>query len=276
MHAVGKVHGRGALGQFHNRRLGREHVNAIVKYWRGFCRSTRRGGRRPVRRAAGQLALPGQQLAQHRNLGVISAAGRHPGVALGARLFVGPVRGHAVLGMLVHGLGADLHLDGLALGVAHHRVQRLVAIAFGLGDVVVKLFRDRRKLAVHQAQGRVASVHAGHDHPQRADVKHLGKVQRLAAHFFDNAVDVLGAPLHLRVQALGAQVALELLAHLFDGGLALGALLVQPLGDLAVGIGLQKTKGQVFQLPLHFPNAQAVGQGRKHLQRLGGQARRQW
>ena len=87
---------------------------------------------------------------------------------------------------------------------------------------------------------------------------------------------MFGSALHLRVQALGLQVALQLLAHLFDGGLALGALLVQPLGDLAVGFGLQKAKGQVFKLPLHFPNAQAVGQGRKHLQRLGGQARRQW
>ena len=86
---------------------------------------------------------------------------------------------------------------------------------------------------------------------------------------------MFGSALHLRVQTLGAQVVLKLLAHLFDGGLALGALLVQPLGDLAVGFGLQKAKGQVFKLPLHFPNAQAVGQGRKYLQRLGGQARRQ-
>ena len=151
VHAVGKVHGRCALGQLHNRRLGREHVNAVVKHRRSFCRCTGRGGRSAVRRAGRQLALPSQQLAQHRNLGVISAAGRHPSVALGARLFVSPVRGHAVLRMLVHGLGADLHLNGLALGVAHHGVQRLVAIAFGAGDVVVKFFGDGCKLAVHQA-----------------------------------------------------------------------------------------------------------------------------
>ena len=273
MHAVGKVHRRGALGQLHNGGLGREHINAVVKHRGGFAAAGL--GQVTPGRAAGEFSLPGQELAQHRNLGVIGTAGRHPGVAFGASFFVGPVGRHAVLGMLVHGLGADLHFDGLALGVAHHGVQGLVAVAFGLGDVIVKLFGHGHKLAVHPAQSGIASVHRGHDDTQGAYVKHLVKAQRLAAHFFDDAVDVFGATLHLRIQPLGAQITLQSLAHCFDRRLALGPLLVQPLGHLAVGLGLQKAKRQVLNLPLHFPNTQAVGQRRKHLQGLGGQARRQ-
>jgi hypothetical protein len=41
------------------------------------------------------------------------------------------VRRHAVLGMVVHGLGADLHLDRLLTAIAHDGVQRLVAIGLG-------------------------------------------------------------------------------------------------------------------------------------------------
>jgi hypothetical protein len=98
--------------------IGRQHVDAVVK-------------QALVLHRTGQVALPGQQLAQHRDLGVVFARGGHARVALGAGLLVGPVRRHAVLGMVVHGLGADLDFDRLAGRVAHHGVQRLVAVGLG-------------------------------------------------------------------------------------------------------------------------------------------------
>jgi hypothetical protein len=94
VHGVGKVHRRGARGQLDHRGLGRQHVDAVVQ--------------QAVLGGAGEVALPGQQLAQHGDLGVVLAGGADAGVALGAGLLVGPVRGHAVLGVLVHGAGADL------------------------------------------------------------------------------------------------------------------------------------------------------------------------
>ena len=56
-----------------------------------------------------------------------------------------------MLGMLVHGLGADLDLPGTALGIAHHGVQRLVAVGLGLGDVVVELPETGLKCELTQA-----------------------------------------------------------------------------------------------------------------------------
>ena len=120
------------------------------------------------------------------------------------------MRGHAVFSVLVHGLGADLHFNRPARRVAHHGVQGLVAVGFGLGDVVVKLLGDRAEARVHPAQRGIAGRHVGDDDAQRADVIDPLKAQTLAAHFFDDAVDVFGPPLDLRPDALPGQLGCQL------------------------------------------------------------------
>ena len=257
VHRVGKVHPGAPHRQLHHRGFGREHINAVVL----------QGDSARVRVArAGHLALPGQQLAHQRNLVAGDLGSGHTRIAPAARFLVSPMRGHAQLGMRMHGLGANLHLNGPPLGVAHHRVQRLVAVAFGPGDVIVKLLDQRGEAAVHPAQGGVAIGHAVHHHPHRADVKHLVKGQRFAAHFFDNAVDVFGPPVYLGGDVLAQQLALQALHPFGHEDFSLGALFVQHGRHLAVGAGLQKAKRQILQLPLDLPNTQAIGQGRKHLQ----------
>ena len=259
---VGKVHGRGAAGQVNQARVRRENVDAVVK--QGLrCRGVRK------------VMLPGQQLAQHGNLGVIGAGGAHARVAFHARFLVGPVRGHAVFGVLVHGARADLHFPGLAVRVAHHRVQRLVAIDFGLGDVVVKLARHGRVVLVHPSQRGIAVLHRGHDHAQRAHVVDVGEIQLLAAHLAHDAVDVLGSPGHLGIHAQRAQRFFNKGAALFQRGFALGAALFQHVGNVPVHLRLLRAKDQVFHFPLDLPDAQPVGQRRENLVRLAQQRRRQ-
>ena len=181
-----------------------------------------------------------------------------------------------MFGVLVHGLGADLHLNRPARRVAHHGVQRLVAIGFGLGDVVVKLLGDRAEARVHPAQRRVAGRHIGNDDAQRADVIDPLKAQALAAHFFNNAVNVFRPPLHLRCNALPGQLGRQLCAQCLYRRFTFGTLLIQLLGHIVVGLRLQKTEGQVLHGPLHLPNPQPVGQRGKHIQRLLRQAGRHW
>ena len=119
---------------------------------------------------------------------------------------------------------------------------------------------------MHPAQGGVAVLHGGHHHAQGAQVQHLVKVQRLTPHLFDDAVDVLGPALHGGADAAAAQFRLQPLAQLLHVHLALAALFIEKASHFLVGVRLQKTEGQVLQLPLHLPDAQAVGQRRKHLQ----------
>ena len=196
VHAISKIHRRGTLGQLDDGRVRRQHVDAVFeKALSGF---------------AGQVALPGQQLAQHRYLGVVLTAGRDTGIPLGAGLLVGPVCGNTMLGMVVHRLGADLDLDRLRRDIAHDGVQRLVAVGLGPRYIVVELVGYRRKAAVHQAQGLVTVGHRGDDDAQGTDVVDLPETERFATHLLDDAVDVLGAPLHCGRDTLDRQCRMQL------------------------------------------------------------------
>ena len=115
-----------------------------------------------------------------------------------------------------------------------------------------------------------------HHDPQRADVIHLLEPERLAAHLFDNAVDVFRPPLHRAGDALPHQRAFDVFAQLLHIQLPLGAFFIQQLRNLPVHLGLQETKGQVFHLPFDLPNAQPVGQGREYLQRFARHSFRRW
>jgi len=126
-------------------------------------------------------------------------------------------------------------------------------------------------MRVDPAQCGIAIRHAGYHHTQGPDIEDLVKAQRFAAHLFDDAVNVLGTPLHLRLDALRFQILREFVAQTLHVLLALSALLIQQAGDLAVSVRLQKPKGQVLHLPFDLPNAEAVGQGGEHMQRLVGQ-----
>ena len=71
--------------------------------------------------------------------------GRQPSVErlLPLHALVGPVRGQAVLGDIVHPLRADLHLDEVSLLVLDCNVQGLVAIGLGVGQPVAQARRVR-------------------------------------------------------------------------------------------------------------------------------------
>ncbi len=91
----------------------------------------------------GDLALPVHQLAEPGQLGVVLAIGP-------AALLVAPVGGDAHLADLVHGVGPDLDLEGLALGRDDRRVEALVEVVLGDRDVVVELGRG----SVARSSGR--------------------------------------------------------------------------------------------------------------------------
>ena len=104
--------------------------------------------------------------------------------------------------MIMHGLGAQLHFDGLASIIPHHGMKGLVTIHLGPGNVVVKLVADRRVLAMYPTECKVTVVDRGHHNAQGADVVDLVKTEGFAAHFFINAVYVFGAALDGYAQSL--------------------------------------------------------------------------
>ena len=85
---------------------------------------------------------------------------------------------------------------------------------------------------------------------------------------------MLGPRLHIGHDALLTQPVAHDAAQLLGALLASDALLVQQAGHVAVGVRLQKAERQILHLPLDLPDAQPVGQGRQHMQRLVGQRMR--
>jgi hypothetical protein len=130
-----------------------------------------------------------QQLSYGQDLLVIAPVGT-------AAFLVAPVRGDTQLGLVLHLLRANLHFQRAPVGSIHSRVDGLVVVALGRGDVIVELARQEPPQVVHDAQRRVAVGHGGHDDAHRPDVEHLIERQLLALHLPEDAVGVLRPSLH--------------------------------------------------------------------------------
>jgi hypothetical protein len=120
---VGEVQRRGPGGERLDFALGREHVDLLLEEV-GAQRLHELAGVRELG------VLPVEHRAQPLQLGVLAERGALLGaIRAEPRLeLVDPVGGDPELGHLVHLVGADLDLQGPALGTDHGRVQRLVHV----------------------------------------------------------------------------------------------------------------------------------------------------
>ena len=168
----------------------------------------------------------------------------------GAALLVLPVGGDSLLGDAVHVVGADLHLEGVAVLREDRGVQRLVAVRAGHGDEVLDPPRDRAPGVVQDAERRVAVGHAVDQDPEGHEVVDLLEVDLLALELLLDRVEALDAPLDPGLDPGRAQ----LLRHrgpdlLHEGGGAL-APLRDPRGEGFVARGVVVAEGEVLELVL--------------------------
>ena len=177
--------------------------------------------------------------------------------------------GNAILGLLMHLVGSNLNLERTSRGADDRRVERLVVIDLGHGDIVFKATRHGMPQRMHRTERGVAIAHRMGNNTQRHQVVDLGELLALALHLLVDGPIVLGAAINL--EALQAN-AVELVGERLDGlgkvALADLARLSHHARDALVGIGLQVEEGQVLELPLNRAHAQAVGQGRVHVHGL--------
>ena len=163
----------------------------------------------------------------------------------------------------MHGEGTDLDFQHLAFRAHHRRVQALVAVGLGAGDIVVEFLGHVLPQGMDDAQGGVAVAQLRHQYPHGAHVIDFAEFQVLFLHLPPDAVDMLGPAVDFgAVDAVFLQVATQLLQHIVDVLFPVQAFFIQQLGDLLVGARLQIAEGQVLQLPLELPDPEAMGQGR--------------
>jgi len=177
-------------------------------------------------------------------------------------LLVGPVGHHAELGMLVHVPGADLRLEGLIFGSDHGRVQRLVQVALGGGDVIVELPGDVLPEPVHDSQGGITGGDVPHQDAYRPQVEDLLQVQIFVLHLAPDTVDVLGPAADVGVDAGLGKPLPQGGDYRGDERFAFRAPAIELPGNALVRLGLEVAHGQVLDLPFDLPHPEPVGQRR--------------
>ena len=263
VNGVGKVERRGAGAKRHDLALGRKDKNLLVKQVdlqrvQVFLSVGDLVRRRPIERMFEPVNLVVQ------TLGIIGLRRRRS-----ARLLIEPVGGNAVLGLLMHLVGSNLNLERAGRGADNRRMERLVVIDLGHGDIVFKATGHGVPQRMYRTECGVAIAHRMRDDAQCHQVVDLGEFLALALHLLVDGPIVLGAAIDL--EALQAN-AVELVGERLDGlgqiAFANLARLRHHARDALVGIGLQVEEGQVLELPLNRAHAQTVGQGRIHVHGL--------
>ncbi len=213
----------------------------------------------------GHVALPVHELAQPGQLGVV--------LAVGLRAFlVSPVRGDPDLAHLVHLVGPDLDLEGLAVEGDDRRMERLVQIVLGDRDVVVELAGDRSPDGMDDAQGRVAIADLVNEQPDRVDVVDLAELGTLALHLLPDAVDMFRPTLDVGHDPGCLETRSQFGDGPLDVGLAAGSSGIQQSGQVTEAFRLERLEGEVLEFPLDLPDPEPLGEWRVDLHRLASDA----
>ena len=215
MHPVSKIDRRGDTRQVDDVPIGGKNVDAVWGDIAGEAFAQ-------VAKAA-HFVLPLQYLAQPGDFLFVAAA-----LGVGIVAFIAPVGTHPKLCLVVHGKSADLNLQHLVFRPEYRRMQRLVAVFLGVGNVVVKLVGNVVPAGVDNPQYGVAVGDFRHQNTHGAYIVHLREVDPFAFHFAPDGVDVLGSTTHVvTVNVLRFHQAFEGFDDVVNIAVAIKALLRQ-------------------------------------------------
>ena len=186
----------------------------------------------------------------------------------GPAVLIFPVRRNPLLGHAVHLLGADLHLERLAVRSADGSVQRLVQVGTGNGDEILDAARHGPPGIVNDAQGGIAIFHAVGEDADSQQVVNLIDADLLPLQLLPDAEQALDAPVDARRDGMLLQLGIDQRAHLFQEFLADLAPALDRLFHVLEGLRFEMAKRQVFEFAANFPHPQPVRDGGVDFDRL--------
>ena len=189
--------------------------------------------------------------------------------ALDAHLVL-PVGRDAVLRRVVHLPGADLHFEGNALFRDDRRVERLVHVGLGVGNIVFESPGERMVHVVDDAETVVAVRHRVDDDADGIDIVDLVEGVAADEHLPVNAVDALlpSADLRFRNELLDAFA--DFFHRVGDERRVDLIVVREQVFDGVVAVGVQVADGQVLELFFDGTDPEPVRDGRVDLESLEG------
>ena len=180
--------------------------------------------------------------------------------------------GDAVFRHAVHFPCADLHLErerNLA-PADDGRVQRLVHVGLGDGDIILEPAGHLVPQGVDNAEHGVAVGNGIHDDADGHQVVNLVEGLLLEHHLPVNGIEVLGPAVDIIVDMLLVQPLGQFVDDQANALLPLGPLLADQVDDPLVAFRIDILEGKIFQLLLDGVNAEAVRQRRVDIQGFPG------
>ena len=190
-----------------------------------------------------------------------------PRPGMGARVLlvatglVQPVGSDAVVGHFFHFTGTDLDLDRYAMHAKQRGMQRLIAVGFGNGDVVLEPARQGFVQIMYSAQYAVAGVDLVDDDPECVNIHDLVKGPALAAHLLVDAVDVLLTTADFTLNAVDGQTVAERFFNLVDDFLAIAPGTLDRLINARRAHRVHRLETEVFEFDTNAVHTQPIGDG---------------
>ncbi len=250
MHRIGKIHWRRATRQFQNPALGSKDVDLVREQVLLHALDELHG-------ITGVLLHLQQPL--HPLACPVVGAHRRFGTAVD---LVVAVFGNTLTGHRIHVLRTDLDFNGHALGAEEHRMQGLIAVGLGDGDVILETARHRLVEVVHGTEDAVTVVDAFGDHAEGEHIHDVGKRLALYLHLAIDAVEMLFTPADPTTETFLVQPVLHAFADMFDDVLALTTGMDHGTADTLGPHGVIGLEGQIFQFDLQITHAQTGRDGR--------------
>ena len=100
--------------------------------------------------------------------------------------------GNAVFGNVVHFPRTYLYFHGLSARADNRRMQRLVVVGLGHGNIVLEPVRQGLPQAVHDAENAVTVLNGVDNNANGIQIVDLAEIAVIFLHFFVNAVKMFG------------------------------------------------------------------------------------
>src|SRR5687768_11053992 len=97
-----------------------------------------------------------------------------------------------------------------------------------------------------------------HQNPKAKHIENLANAEALLAHLVPDAVNVLGAAANLSAYSGAVAFFAQPLNNLSDVTFAVRVPLIEPVVYALIGVWLQVSKSEIFELLFELPDAQSI------------------